>query len=96
MKILRVFALCFIVLSSCYGAFDEDSYLFEAIEYEAQKEFDKARDLYLVLYEETKKLEYFKEAISCISLISTNTQPESPTQHLPPQLSQAEFSKLKG
>ncbi|BDB67315.1 ATP-dependent nuclease subunit B [Helicobacter cinaedi] len=70
MKILRVFTLCFIVLSSCYGAFDEDSYLFEAIEYEAQKEFDKARDLYLVLYEETKKLEYLKEAITLSSTLN--------------------------
>lgn len=70
MKILRVFALCFIMIGSCYGAFDEDSYLFEAIEYEAQKEFDKARDLYLVLYEETKKLEYFKEAIILSSTLN--------------------------
>ena len=52
---------CFICLS--YGAFNEDDYLFEALDYEAQNQFEKARDLYLVLYEETKKLEYFKEAI---------------------------------
>lgn len=70
MKILRVFALCLMILGSCYGAFDEDSYLFEAIEYEAQNQFDKARDLYLVLYEETKKLEYFKEAIILSSTLN--------------------------
>lgn len=70
MKILRVFALYFLMLGSCYGAFDEDSYLFEAIEYEAQNRFDKARDLYLVLYEESKKLEYFKEAIILSSMLN--------------------------
>ncbi|TLD96988.1 ATP-dependent nuclease [Helicobacter jaachi] len=60
--------LCCLVCAS-YGAFDEDSYLFEAVELEAQNQFDKARDTYLVLYEETKKLEYLKEAILLSSML---------------------------
>lgn len=63
--------LCFICL--CYGAFDEDSYLFEALDYESQSQFDKARDLYLVLYEETHKLEYLKEAILLSSMLNNPT-----------------------
>lgn len=54
----------------CYGAFDEDSYLLEALDYEAQSKFDKARDAYLVLYEETRKIEYFKEAILLSSMLN--------------------------
>lgn len=60
MKFLIAIMCC---VCFCYSAFDEDSYLFEAVDYEAQSQFDKARDLYLVLYEETHKLEYLKEAI---------------------------------
>ncbi|WP_334083243.1 ATP-dependent nuclease [Helicobacter typhlonius] len=54
----------------CYGAFDEESYLFEALDYETQSRFDKARDLYLVLYEETHKLEYLKEAVVLSSALN--------------------------
>ena len=49
MKFLIAIMCC---VCFCYSAFDEDSYLFEAVDYEAQSQFDKARDLYLVLYEE--------------------------------------------
>lgn len=69
MKILRAFFLSFMLFHVCFGAFDEDGYLLEAIEYEAQRKLDKARDMYLVLYEETKKLEYFKEAIMLSSML---------------------------
>lgn len=58
------------LLCACYGAFDEDSYLLEALDYETQSRFDKARDMYLVLYEETHKLEYFKEAILLSSMLN--------------------------
>lgn len=64
-----LFTLCFGLATLSYGAFDEDSYLFEAIELETQNEFAKARDMYLVLYEETRKLEYFKEAILLSSML---------------------------
>ena len=64
-----LFTLCFGLATLSYGAFDEDSYLFEAIELETQNEFAKARDIYLVLYEETRKLEYFKEAILLSSML---------------------------
>lgn len=66
-KLLQILCLCLIC---AYGAFDEDSYLFEAIELEEQKNFDKARDMYLVLYEESGKLEYFKEALILSSLLN--------------------------
>lgn len=63
MKILiRILCLC-LCLNSVYAEFNEDEMLFEAIELEASKQLDKARDSYLILYEETQKLEYLKESI---------------------------------
>lgn len=56
--------LCLCFATPLHAAFDEESYLFEAVELESQNKFDKARDMYLVLYEETNKLEYYKEAIT--------------------------------
>ena len=44
------------------GAFNEEEYMFKALDLQ-QKEPKKARDMYLVLYEETQKLEYLKESI---------------------------------
>lgn len=66
---MRVFLILLCVLCFSYGAFNEDDALFEALDYEAQSQFDKARDMYLVLYEETHKLEYFKEAILLSSML---------------------------
>jgi len=66
--LMLLFAFYFGSASVAFGAFDEDSYLFEALEFETQGKFNKARDAYLVLYEETKKLEYFKEAILSSSM----------------------------
>lgn len=60
--LLRILCLC-LCLNSVYAEFDEDEMLFEAIELEASKQLDKARDSYLILYEETQKLEYLKESI---------------------------------
>lgn len=61
--ILHTLCVCLICISHMYGAFNEDDMIFEAIELEIQKQFDKARDAYLILYEETHKLEYLKEAV---------------------------------
>lgn len=52
-----------------YADFDEDTYILNAIELEMQKQYDKSRDVYLVLYEETNKLEYLREAVLLSSML---------------------------
>lgn len=46
-----------------FGAFDEEEYMFKALDLQDQGKVQEARDMYLVLYDETKKLEYLKESI---------------------------------
>ena len=52
-----------LALSVAFGAFDEEEYMFRALDLQDQGRVQEARDTYLVLYDETKKLEYLKESI---------------------------------
>ncbi len=52
-----------------YADFDEDTYILNAIEFEIQNQYDKSRDMYLILYEETNKLEYLREAVLLSSML---------------------------
>lgn len=52
------------------SAFNEDDYMFKALDLQ-KKDPRKARDMYLVLYEETQKIEYLKESI----LLSVGFEP---------------------
>ncbi|MCI7485824.1 MAG: tetratricopeptide repeat protein [Helicobacter sp.] len=63
----NIFALC-LCFGLCFGAFDEEASLFQALDLQESGKLREARDLYLVLYDETKKREYLKESILLGSL----------------------------
>ncbi|MGI0439411.1 ATP-dependent nuclease [Helicobacter himalayensis] len=60
--IRKILILCFCV-SLGFGAFSEEDSMFEALDLQESGKLREARDLYLVLYEETKKIQYLKESI---------------------------------
>ena len=66
MKKILCLLFCFLTL----WGFNEDDMVNEALNAVDTKEYAKARDLYLVLYEESHKLEYFREAILVSSLLN--------------------------
>ncbi|RDU69382.1 tetratricopeptide repeat protein [Helicobacter brantae] len=66
MKKVLCLLFCFLTL----WGFNEDDMVNEALNAVDTKEYAKARDLYLVLYEESHKLEYFREAILVSSLLN--------------------------
>ena len=62
-KFLRILLGLLCAMSVAFGAFDEEDYMFRALDLQDQGKIQEARDMYLVLYDETKKLEYLKESI---------------------------------
>ncbi|WP_051420551.1 hypothetical protein [Helicobacter pametensis] len=58
-KIMITFLLCILSL----GAFNEDDMVNEALNAVDMQKYDQARDLYLVLYDESGKIEYLRESI---------------------------------
>ncbi|WP_394952340.1 tetratricopeptide repeat protein [uncultured Helicobacter sp.] len=63
---LNIYKILFSILLAVnvvFGAFDEEEYMFRALDLQDQGKVQEARDTYLVLYDETKKLEYLKESI---------------------------------
>lgn len=66
MKKFLCIVFCFLIL----WGFNEDDMVNEALNAVDAREYTKARDLYLSLYKESHKMEYFREAILVSSLIS--------------------------
>lgn len=66
LKFLQKLAIAILLGILCcgvlLGAFNEEEYMFKALDLQ-DTEPKKARDMYLVLYEETQKPEYLKESI---------------------------------
>lgn len=62
--------LCLLFCVLTLWGFNEDDMVNEALNAVDAKEYTKARDLYLVLYEESHKMEYFREAILVSSLLN--------------------------
>lgn len=62
--------LCIVFCSLMLWGFNEDDMVNEALNAVDAKEYAKARDLYLSLYKENHKMEYFREAILVSSLIN--------------------------
>lgn len=63
MNLNRILLALLLSLSVAFGAFDEEEYMFRALDLQDQGKIAEARDTYLVLYDETKKLQYLKESI---------------------------------
>lgn len=63
MNLSKIVLGLLLALSVAFGAFDEEEYMFRALDLQDQGKVREARDTYLVLYDETKKLEYLKESI---------------------------------
>lgn len=62
--------LCVLLCSLMLWGFNEDDMVNEALNAVDAKEYAKARDLYLLLYEESHKMEYFRESILISSLLN--------------------------